>query len=73
MTRKDKIKYVICAIILAVGIGAILWVFITANWSAFTDTLQESNDQCSFGRKCIVNEWSPKCLWFECIIDGRKQ
>ena len=76
--KRDKIIFVIIAV---VGICAILWIIFGADWSDLTDTKpvehttytqQESGGHCSIlADKCIVDEWSPKCLWFDCIVDGR--
>ena len=81
MSSDDIIELVVCVIIAVVGIGAILWVIFGADWSSLTDTgpverttytQQKPDGHCSIlADKCIVDEWSPKCLWFDCIVDGR--
>ena len=81
MKRDKIIDSVIFVFVAVVCIGAILWIIFGADWSDLTDTKpakrttytqQESGGHCSIlAKKCIVDEWSPKCLWFDCIIDGR--
>ena len=83
MKWKDIINYVGGIIILIVGVGGLICLVFWVYWSSLTDTepaqhtaytQHKSNGHCSFlARKCIVDEWSPKCLWFECIIDGRAE
>lgn len=81
MKRKDIIYSILCVLVIVAGIGAMLWIIFGADWSSPTDTSQaeratytqhEPNGHCSIlASKCIVDEWSPKCLWFDCIVDGR--
>lgn len=74
-----------CIFVAVIGTGAILWIIFSADWSGLADTKpvesttytpkepqQKTDGHCSIlTKKCIVDEWSPKCLWFECIVDGR--
>ena len=77
----DIIEWVACIFVAVIGIGTILWIIFGADWSGLTDTKpaehttytqQKPDGHCSIlVDKCIVDEWSPKCLWFDCIVDGR--
>lgn len=77
----DIIEWVAYIFVAVIGIGTILWIIFGTDWSDLTDTKsaksttytqQESGGHCSIlADKCIVDEWSLKCLWFGCIVDGR--
>lgn len=80
--NKDEIIATVGTIILAlVVLGSFVWIIFGTDWSDLADTKpvksttytqQESGGHCSIlADKCIVNEWSLKCLWFDCIVDGR--
>ena len=81
--RKGISDLVACIIIGVIGIAAILVIIFVPDWSDTTDTKsakrttytqQESGGHCSIlADKCIVDEWSLKCLWFDCIVDGGKK
>jgi hypothetical protein len=83
---RDEIIATVGTIILAIVVlGSFIWLFFNADWSDLTDTnpaerttytqqapRQKTEGHCSIlADKCIVDEWSPKCLWFDCIVDGR--
>lgn len=84
--NRDEIIEAVAAIVLAVVvIGVSIWLISIAGWSSTTDTKpnesntytqqapqQKTEGHCSIlADKCIVDEWSLKCLWFDCIVDGR--
>lgn len=84
MKRDKIIDLAIFVIIAIMVICAILVIIFVPDWSSLTDTKpaertytqqapqQKTDGHCSIlADKCIVDEWSPKCLWFDCIIDGR--
>ena len=85
MKCKGISDLVVCIIIGVIGIAAILVIIFVPDWSDTTDTepaerptytqqepQQKTEGHCSIlADKCIVDEWSLKCLWFDCIVDGR--
>lgn len=84
MKREDIVATVGTIILAIVVLGSFIWIFLNADWSSPTDTKsvrhtytqqtpqQKTDGHCSIlADKCIVDEWSPKCLWFDCIVDGR--
>lgn len=81
MDRDEVIATVGTIILAIVVLGSFLWIIFGTDWSDLADTKpaerstytqQETEGHCSIlADKCIVDEWSPKCLWFDCIIDGR--
>lgn len=81
MSRDEIIATVGTIILALVVLGSFIWIIFGTDWSDLTDTKpaertthtqQESGGYCSIlADKCIVNEWSLKCLWFDCIVDGR--
>lgn len=80
MSRDEIIETVGTIILAIVVLGSFIWIIFGADWSDLTDTKpakrtytqQESGGHCSIlADKCIVDEWSLKCLWFDCIVDGR--
>ena len=82
MNRDKIIDLVIFVIIAIMVICAILVIIFVPDWSGLADTKpvehtrqaprQKTEGHCSIlADKCIVDEWSPKCLWFDCIVDGR--
>ena len=85
MKRKGISDLVVCIIIGVIGIAAILVIIFVPDWSDVTDTepaerptytqqdpKEKTEGHCSIlADKCIVDEWSPKCLWFDCIVNGR--
>ena len=85
MDRDEIIATVGFVILIFAVLGGIIWIIFGADWSSLTDTepverttytqqapRQKTEGHCSIlADKCIVDEWSPKCLWFDCIVDGR--
>ena len=85
MSRDEIIAVIVGIFIAVIFTGAILLIIFGTDWSSLTDTKlvehttytqqapqQKTEGHCSIlADKCIVDEWSPKCLWFDCIVDGR--